>query len=318
MPETFKRGRLASDPAKLARCLRLERYVDFDELLPLIPLASGYASTQPWGMLGNDTVGDCTCAAAGHADQIAETYGDKKTPDVTPEAVLAAYSAITGYNPDDPNSDTGANMIDVLRYWQKTGIAGQKFSAYVAFDADQRRIGRRHLSLRLRLRRCLAARHRDQRPADHHRLDRRERRSRQQNGHCIITARIRRRRAQARHLGPTDQGVVGLHGQALRRGLRRPAADLGAGRPGRLRPDAAHADLAVVQGGGPLPAPTPAPTPAPSPSPTPAPAPTPVPTGAESGTLPGPGAGTEAGRQELAEARDRLRRGVLEHLKSLL
>ena len=92
-----------------------------------------------WGMLGNDTVGDCTCAAAGHADQIAETYGAKKKPDVTPEAVLAAYSAITGYDPSDPNSDTGANMLDVLRYWQKTGIAGEKITAYVAAGGSLRK-----------------------------------------------------------------------------------------------------------------------------------------------------------------------------------
>jgi hypothetical protein len=40
----------------------------------------------------------------------------------TAEEVLAAYSAITGYNPADPNSDQGAEMQDVRAYWQKTGF----------------------------------------------------------------------------------------------------------------------------------------------------------------------------------------------------
>ena len=126
----MKFGRLPSAPEKLARRLWLRDYLT----LPVIPPAKSYDITAPWGMLGNDTVGDCTCAAAGHADMIAEIFGEKVTPAVTSDEVLSAYSAITGYNPDDPNSDQGANMLDVLKYWQKTGIAGQKCSAYVAFD----------------------------------------------------------------------------------------------------------------------------------------------------------------------------------------
>lgn len=75
-----------------------------------------------WGMDGNDSVGDCTCADVDHeikADQVAAGNTEVSS---TVDEVLAAYSAITGYNPDDPNSDQGAEMQDVRSYWQKTGF----------------------------------------------------------------------------------------------------------------------------------------------------------------------------------------------------
>ena len=51
-----------------------------------------------WGMMGNDKVGDCTCAAAGHLvmDWTANT-GKEVVP--SSQQIVAAYSAITGYNP---------------------------------------------------------------------------------------------------------------------------------------------------------------------------------------------------------------------------
>jgi hypothetical protein len=49
-------------------------------------------------MMGNDKVGDCTCAAAGHLvmDWTANT-GKEVVP--SSQQIVAAYSAITGYNP---------------------------------------------------------------------------------------------------------------------------------------------------------------------------------------------------------------------------
>jgi hypothetical protein len=126
-------GRTPSDPAKLARRLWLQKYLTAQ--LPPIPATVDYTQIgESWGMLGNDTVGDCTCAAAGHAEQIGVAYGEKQPAAVTVTEVLAAYSAITGYVPGEASTDRGANMLDVLKYWQKTGIAGQKCGPYVAFD----------------------------------------------------------------------------------------------------------------------------------------------------------------------------------------
>ena len=49
----------------------------------------------------------------------------------TEQQVLAAYSAVTGYDPDNPETDRGAYLSDGLNYWRKNGIATDKIGAYV-------------------------------------------------------------------------------------------------------------------------------------------------------------------------------------------
>ena len=134
----FKTGRRPSDPAKLARRLWLKDYLIG---LPFVlPDAVDHSTVgEALGELGNDSVGDCTCAAAGHAIQVADWYGQNTPAAVTTKNILAVYSAITGYDPSDPNSDQGANLLDVLSYWQKTGIVGERLGPYVAFDSNQPR-----------------------------------------------------------------------------------------------------------------------------------------------------------------------------------
>jgi hypothetical protein len=78
----------------------------------------------PWGMMDNAQVGDCTCAAAGHL--MMEWSANAKSKTFTPSdaQIIAAYSAVTGYNPKTGANDNGAQEIDVLNYWRQTGIAG--------------------------------------------------------------------------------------------------------------------------------------------------------------------------------------------------
>ena len=271
----MKFGRLPSAPEKLARRLWLRDYLT----LPVIPPAKSYDITAPWGMLGNDTVGDCTCAAAGHADMIAEIFGEKVTPAVTSDEVLAAYSAITGYSPDDPNSDQGANMLDVLKYWQKTGIAGQKCSAYVAFDPANKAhweaatylFGFVYIGVNLPdiVTKAL--------PTIIDWTDTTDAPD-QNNGHCIIGC------AYADSEGVT----IVTWGQTVRAtwaflakycdeayAVLLPA--WAQGDPPGIDMTQLTADLAVVQGGAPLPAPTPAPIPPAPPAPPTPPAPKPTP-----------------------------------------
>ena len=85
---------------------------------------------RPWGELGNDKISDCTCAAVGHAEMLwAALYGGHLA-DPTLDQVADAYSKVTGYVPGDRTTDKGADILSVLKYWQKTGIAGQKIGAY--------------------------------------------------------------------------------------------------------------------------------------------------------------------------------------------
>jgi hypothetical protein len=88
----------------------------------------------PWGMMDNDQLGDCTCAAAGHL--IMEWTANAQSTMATPpdSEIVAAYSAITGYNPTSGANDNGAVELDVLNYWRQQGIAGHKIQAFVALE----------------------------------------------------------------------------------------------------------------------------------------------------------------------------------------
>src|SRR5258708_26522719 len=87
-----------------------------------------------WGMMDNDQIGDCTCAAAGHLlmEWTASAQGKMYTP--SDAQIVAAYSAITGYNPKTGANDNGAQELDVLNYWRQQGIAGHKIQAYMALE----------------------------------------------------------------------------------------------------------------------------------------------------------------------------------------
>ena len=88
------------------------------------------------GMLGNDAVGDCVCAGAFHAQQLIEGDAQGVQTSFSTNDALAMYTAISGYNPRNPNTDVGATLISGLQYWQKTGLDGYKLAAYAQIDAS--------------------------------------------------------------------------------------------------------------------------------------------------------------------------------------
>jgi len=117
------------------RTLRFPPYLV--KLPPVKPAVDWTPFVKDWPMMRNDTIGDCTCAAAGHLIQLwTASSADLITP--TDTDILAAYSAITGYDPMDPNTDNGANELDVLNYWKREGIAGHKIGAYAKVDHTDR------------------------------------------------------------------------------------------------------------------------------------------------------------------------------------
>lgn len=85
-------------------------------------------------MLANDRFSDCVEAAAGHSIHIWTANAQSSPTVVTEHDVLTAYSAITGFNPNDPATDQGTNELDALNYWRKTGIAGHKIQAYAQIN----------------------------------------------------------------------------------------------------------------------------------------------------------------------------------------
>lgn len=102
--------------------------------LPLPPASEDWESRVPrWPMMANDTIGDCTTAAAGHMIEQWTTYaGRAVTP--TDKSVIAAYTAVSGYNPRTGDNDNGAVELDVLNFWRHQGIAKHKIMAYVALE----------------------------------------------------------------------------------------------------------------------------------------------------------------------------------------
>jgi hypothetical protein len=94
------------------------------------------SKVREWGMLGNDRVGDCTAAGAAHVAMAVDRYGQDRDLAISDADVLNMYSAISGYNPADPNTDVGATLQDACNYWHKTGIAGNTIAAYAWLNAQ--------------------------------------------------------------------------------------------------------------------------------------------------------------------------------------
>lgn len=91
------------------------------------------AQIPSWPMFANDTLGDCTSAAAAHMIQCwTANAGHAFTP--TNAQVIAAYSATGHYIAGNPATDQGAVELDVLNFWRQQGIAGHKIAAYVSFS----------------------------------------------------------------------------------------------------------------------------------------------------------------------------------------
>src|SRR5215467_12720805 len=97
------------------RTLMLADYLDTTELPPA-PKSCDWGTKIPndsWGMMLNDEIGDCTCAAAAHLIQSWTSNDDK----------------IVTLSDND-----GCVELDVLNYWRHKGIGKHKFDAYVALE----------------------------------------------------------------------------------------------------------------------------------------------------------------------------------------
>lgn len=104
------------------RDLMLERYLDYSKL-PLLPHSFGNETLfADWGMFGNDEAGDCVWAGAAHETMLWTAVGDPVTAVFDTKSVLSDYSAVTGYDASDPNSDQGTDMHDATKYRQQVGI----------------------------------------------------------------------------------------------------------------------------------------------------------------------------------------------------
>ena len=131
---------LGSDPFAHG-ALTLERYL---QDVPAIPatLQPPAASTYPWGVLANDRLGDCVEAALYHADEsLYLRRGLTPYPYQAPECI-ELYSALTGYNPDDPSTDQGTDPSQAMAWWRDKGLPGHKLAGFAQLPADSPHIRR--------------------------------------------------------------------------------------------------------------------------------------------------------------------------------
>ncbi len=113
------------------------------QVLPPPPPSVDYTTKLPTnlGMMLNDTLGDCTCAAVYHAIQVwsGNAQGDLLTePDAD---VKKLYVLACGYDPNQPGEGPGGNEQTVLTYVLKTGApfgangsSKHKIAAFVEVD----------------------------------------------------------------------------------------------------------------------------------------------------------------------------------------
>jgi hypothetical protein len=77
-----------------------------------------------YGMLGNDTEGDCAVAGAVHVRMVDADMTHETEVWPTAEQTIAAYLAYTG------GHDVGAVLADLLTYWHTRGLLNNKIAAF--------------------------------------------------------------------------------------------------------------------------------------------------------------------------------------------
>lgn len=124
----MKLGKLAA--RRDSRTLKLAQYLA--PALPPIPAAVNWgAKVGAWPMYGNDTLGDCVCAAAGHNVQL--WTADAATEVTLPDAdVIQMYEQVGGYVPGDPSTDGGCDMLSACKWLRQVGIGGRTIGAFVS------------------------------------------------------------------------------------------------------------------------------------------------------------------------------------------
>ncbi len=97
--------------------------------LPTPPPTYAAAAVRDWPTLGNDRVPCCTCAAAAHL--IHNWTAAREMPVMLSEAeVVSTFVEVSG------GAGDGAEMLEVLRFWRRSGIGKRRLRAYVALDPD--------------------------------------------------------------------------------------------------------------------------------------------------------------------------------------
>ena len=109
------------------RTLQMSKYTA--GLGPLPPAVNFISKVPKFPMFGNDTLGDCVAAAAGH---MVENWTYNAGKGVVPsESDIIAFYENSGYVPGGPSTDNGWELLPALRNWRSKGIGGHMIAAFV-------------------------------------------------------------------------------------------------------------------------------------------------------------------------------------------
>lgn len=126
----FAHLRLGKLPKRVdPRTLQFARYIDH-ATLPPIPSSLAVVAVPSWPMYGNDKLGDCTCAAAGHmVEAWSQAAGKFREP---LDADVEKF-----YIPGTGTQDDGRDELSVLNAWRSPGFGGDTITAYAEVEIDQ-------------------------------------------------------------------------------------------------------------------------------------------------------------------------------------
>jgi hypothetical protein len=94
----------------------LNEFKTYCKALPVPPEAVEVPDVSVWGMMLNDTYGDCTIAGVGHIIVAANAEVDERDAVPDDAEIKAQYFALTG------GEDTGCVEADVLHTWYRVGL----------------------------------------------------------------------------------------------------------------------------------------------------------------------------------------------------
>jgi hypothetical protein len=114
----FKFGKLAPKPAPL----KLRTFLTAP--LPEPPREANLDAVglADQNMFGNDRYGDCAIAGPGHETLFWERHNGRPPAPITDADILRMYSDVTGFDPNDPSTDQGSVVADVVKYRRTHGL----------------------------------------------------------------------------------------------------------------------------------------------------------------------------------------------------
>ena len=139
MTNIRKAGKLGKRPVNVAARRQMARFGDFFNAakLPTPPALFGNPGlVSDWGMLANDSVGDCVIAGAMHQVMYWNALMGNGTPRFTDADAIDDYSGATGYVPDNPLTDQGTDMSAFPNYWKNPGLRDAIPNRHVIVDAN--------------------------------------------------------------------------------------------------------------------------------------------------------------------------------------